>query len=333
MRFRPPTALAAVGALALLLPLSASGSPEADRPSPQRAYCRLVKDCMVEDKTGSCTEALSDPIAGIEHDQLYCGWVRGFARRGIYPGESMESRQMWQFMGAKYHVMYLVADTLPMSMPALDLLMRDIPLAAKLINSYQGTAYTADYPIPRDSLFFQGSNGKSLNGQARELWIRDDHRERVYWGQGRVQVLKWKLVGNVVIEFRCWPAPPGTVERTCYSIRFTMFPANSFINAIMNMGMFRSVAIGKIQKILGDILQASQSYASGKPPVAAVEYTAAEKAKLKEFERLYRATTAPISPSEPGPAIGGTSMDPGRRDDLRQRTRIPTESVATSSSR
>jgi hypothetical protein len=288
-----PRSIVSIAALAAVLPLSASAAPDADRPSPQRAYCSLVKDCQVEDKTGSCTEALSDSIPGIEHDQLYCGWVRGFARRGIYPGETPESRQMWQFMGAKYHVMYLVADTLPMSMPALDFLMADVPLAAKLINSYQGTTYTAEYPNPRDSLFFLGSNGKSLNGQARELWIRDDHRERVYWGQGRVQILNWKLVGNVIIEFRCWPAPPSSIERTCYSIRFTMFPANSFINAIMNMGMFRSIAIGKIQKILGDILEASQAYAAKKPPVAAAQYTPVEKLKLQEFERLYKATETP----------------------------------------
>jgi hypothetical protein len=293
MRGIIPRSIVSIAALAAVLPLAASAAPEADRPSPQRAYCHLVKDCQVEDRTGSCTEALSDSIPGIEHDQLYCGWVRGFARRGIYPGETQESRQMWQFMGAKYHVMYLVADTLPMSMSALDFLMGDVPLAAKLINSYQGTDYTAEYPNPRDSLFFLGSNGKSLNGQARQLWIRDDHRERVYWGQGRVQILKWKLVGNVIIEFRCWPAPPSSIERTCYSIRFTMFPANSFINAIMNMGMFRSIAIGKIQKILGDILGASQAYAAGKPPVAAAAYTPAEKLRLKEFERLYKSTSTP----------------------------------------
>jgi hypothetical protein len=288
--------IATMAVVAALFPSVASGSADPDKPSPQRAYCRLVKDCQVEDRTGTCTEALSDPIPGIEHDQLYCGWVRGFARRGIYPGETQESRQMWQFMGAKYHVMYLVADTLPMAMPALDFLMADVPLAAKLINSYQGSAYTAEYPNPADSLFFVGSNGKSLNGQARQLWIRDDHRERVYWGQGRVQILKWKLVGNVVIEFRCWPAPPGPVERTCYSIRFTMFPANSFINAIMNMGMFRSVAIGKIQKILDDILGATQAYAAGKPPQKAVVYTPAEKNALQRFESLYRQGASRSSP-------------------------------------
>jgi len=267
-----------------MLPLAASAAPDADQPSPQRAYCRVVKDCQVKDVTSSCTEALSAPIPGVEHDQLYCGWVRGFSKRGILP-TTPEAREMWRFMGSKYHVMYVVADTVPMPAPALDLLMRNIPLAAKLINSYRGTKYTAEYPIALDSLFFHGTNGHSLEGQARQLWIRDDHRERVYWGQGRVQVLKWRMVGNVVIEFRSWP-PAGSASQTCYSIRFTMFPANALINTVMNLGMFKSVAIGKIQEILGDIIQASQAYAAGKPPTSPATYTPAEKEVLKEFERL-----------------------------------------------
>lgn len=282
--------LVALLAVAALLPLSASGSPDPEQPSPQRAYCRLIKQCQVPDKTMACTEALSAPIPGVDHDQLYCGWVRGFARRGIFP-TTQESREMWQFMGSKYHIMYVVADTVPMPMPALDLLMRNIPLAAKLINSYRGTAYSAEYPLAGDSLFFHGSNGRSLQGQARQLWIREDHRERVYWGQGRVHVLHWSLVGNVIIEFRSWP-PANSTERTCYSIRFTMFPANSVIDAVMNMGMFRSVATAKIQEILNDILLASQAYAAGKPPTSPVKYTPAETKVLHEFERLYKAVPA-----------------------------------------
>jgi hypothetical protein len=285
---RPFRTLMGLLAAAALLPPTVWGSPDPDQPTPQRAYCRLIKQCQVPDKTMACTEALSAPIGGVDHDQLYCGWVRGFARRGIFP-TTQESREMWQFMGSKYHVMYVVADTVPMPAPALDLLMRNIPLAAKLINSYRGTAYSAEYPIANDSLFFHGNNGKSLQGQARQLWLREDHRERVYWGQGRVHVLQWSLVGNVIIEFRSWP-PANSPSRTCYSIRFTMFPANSMINAVMNMGMFRSVAIGKIQEILGDILQASQAYAAGKPPSAPVKYTPAETLILHEFEGLYKAS-------------------------------------------
>lgn len=262
-------------------------APDADQPSPQRAYCNLVKTCQVPDRTGACTEQLSAPISGVELDQAYCGWVRSFDRKGVLPTLHADASEMWQYMGTKFHVMYVVADTVPMNPQALDYMMRNIPVAAKLVNAYRGTEYTAEFPLVEDSAFFRGSNGKSLRGKARQLWEREDHRERVYYGQGRVQILKWKLVGNLVIEFRSWPLA-GNPGKTCYSARFTMFPSNSLINSVMNMGMFRSVAVGKIQEVLSDVLKASQEYASGQHATTQVEFTPEEKRVLERFETLMK---------------------------------------------
>lgn len=286
MRFLPRSVHLALSALALLA-AGAWAKPDPDQPSPQRAYCNLVRTCKLQDPTASCTEATSAPVPGVELNPSYCSWVRGFARRGILP-VTPDAMEMYRYMGSKYHVMYVVADTVSVPMPALDHLMSNVPLAAKLINSYRGTTYTAEFPFPQDSAYFKGSNGRNLSGVARQLWTRDDRRERVYWGQGKVAVLRWKLIGNVVIEFRAWPPTPGSA-RTCYSLRFTMFPANAFVNRIMNMGLFKSVAIGKIQEILNDVMQASEAYATGTPPANPATYTPGEQKALAEFERLFKA--------------------------------------------
>lgn len=271
----------------MLLATSALAKPDPDQPSPQRAYCNLMRTCKLPDPTASCTEATSAPVPGVELDQAYCSWVRGFARRGIHP-VTPDAMEMYRYMGSKYHVMYVVADTVPVPFAALDHLMSNVPLAAKLINSYRGTTYTAEFPYPGDSAYFKGSNGRNLSGVARQLWTRDDRRERVYWGQGKVAILRWRLIGNVVIEFRAWPPTPGSA-RTCYSLRFTMFPANAFVNGIMNMGLFKSVAIGKIQEILNDVMEASESYAMGIPPANPAKYNDHEQKALAEFERLFKA--------------------------------------------
>lgn len=285
MRALPRLSLAFAFLVSIQSPVLAA--PDADQPSRQRAYCNLVKTCQVADRTGACTEQLSAPVAGVELDQAYCGWVRSFDRKEILPTLHSDATEMWQYMGTKYHVMYVVADTVPMNPEALDLMMRNIPVAAKLVNAYRGTEYSAEFPIAEDSAFFRGSNGKSLRGRARQLWERPDHRERVYYGQGRVQILTWKLVGNLVIEFRSWPLA-GKAGKTCYSARFTMFPSNSLINSVMNMGMFRSVAVGKIQEVLDDVMKASQEYSSGKLATAQVEFSPQELKVLQQFETLMK---------------------------------------------
>lgn len=285
MRVLPRLSLAM--AAFLWVPSGALAAPDDDQPGRQRAYCNLVKTCQVADRTGACTEQLSAPVAGVELDQSYCGWIRSFDRKGILPTLHTDATEMWQYMGTKYHVMYVVADTVPMNAQALDLMMRNIPVAAKLVNAYRGTEYTAEFPIAEDSTFFKGSNGRSLRGRARQLWEREDHRERVYYGQGRVQILSWKLVGNLVIEFRSWPLASDN-KRTCYSARFTMFPSNSLINSVMNMGMFRSVAVGKIQEVLDDVMKASQDYAKGQLATSQVEFTPEEKQVLDRFEALMK---------------------------------------------
>ncbi len=285
MRALPRLSLTLV--LAGSFPAATFAAPDPDQPSRQRAYCNLVKTCQVLDRTGACTEQLSAPVAGVNLDQSYCGWVRSFDRKGILPTLHQDAIEMWQYMGTKYHVMYVVADTVPMNVKALDLMMRNIPVAAKLVNAYRGTEYTAEFPIVEDSSFFKGSNGRSLRGRARQLWEREDHRERVYYGQGRVQILSWKLIGNLVIEFRSWPLA-SDANRTCYSARFTMFPSNSVINSVMNMGIFRSVAVGKIQEVLDDVMKASQDYAKGELATSQVEFSPEEKLVLGQFEALMK---------------------------------------------
>jgi hypothetical protein len=202
---------------------------------------------------------------------------------------------MYRYMGGKFHVTYVVSDTLPIPFPALDLLLDNVSLTSRMINSYRGTSYSAEYPLRDDSTFFKGTNGRSLSGQARQVWMRTDRRERIYYGQGRVTVMKWAMVGNVVIELRAWPLAKDRTKAV-YNARFTMFPANSMINAVMNMGVFRSVAIGKIQEVLNDIQFSANAYSQGAPVLQQVEYTPAEQAQLEEFNRLFRQSREASAP-------------------------------------
>lgn len=276
----------AVLGLSLALVSTAFAAPDSDQPTPQRALCGLLKGCGLTYQSPACTEALSEPVPSVSYDSLWCGWVRGFERRGIVP-DHKTTYEMYRYMGTKYHVTYVVRDTLDVPFLALDHLVRNVPVTAKLINRYRGTSYSAEFPNTGDSSFFRGSNGSNLTGSATEVWKRDDHRERVYYGVGRVKILSWALKGNVIIEMKSWPSPVAA-GKSVYVLRFTMFPMNGFINSIMNLGLFRSVALGKIEDILQDIRLASAAYARGDKVVKDEVLSPAEQASLQRFETLYR---------------------------------------------
>lgn len=277
-------------ATAALVVLLGSGivraKPDPDQPSPQRAVCALLKGCNLAYETSTCTEALSETPKGMTYDSAWCGWVRGFEKRGIVP-EGRIPYEMYRYMGSKYHITYRVADTISIPFAALDHLFQNVPMTAKLINQYRASSYSAEYPKPTDSSTFTASNGSNLTGQAWQVWIRDDHRERIYYGVGRAKILSWALKGNVIIEMKAWPSATDP-RRSVYSLRFTMFPVSGLINSIMNMGIFRSVALGKIEDILTDIRLASEAYAAKEAPKAKVVYTPLEAKALERFEALYR---------------------------------------------
>jgi len=251
----------------------------------RRTLCNALKVCKIPGEGAHCTAAESAPLEDVDLDENYCSWVRGFARKGILPGTAA-TNELYRRMGSQYHIMYVMHDTVPVPAKALDLLVGNEPLTCKLINSYQKTEYSANYPYPGDTSVFTGTNGRNLTGTAKQVWAGSGGMERVFYGDGKVSILTWKMRGDVIVELRYWPRG----EKSCnYSARFTMFPVNSFINSVMNMGMFRSTAIDKIGEVLSDISRAANAYAAGKTPKKPQEYTPAELDALKRFEALFKA--------------------------------------------
>lgn len=277
-------------ALVVLLALGAQAADDAATAAQKaaqkrRTLCNALRTCRVPAEGARCTEAESAPIEGTELDENYCSWVRTFAKKGILPGTSA-TNELYRRMGSQYHIMYVMHDTVPIPAKALDFLVGNVPLTCKLINSYQKTEYSASFPYAGDSSVFTGTNGRNLTGTAKQVWAGSNGMERVFYGDGKVSILSWKMRGDVIVELRFWPRNANSSN---YSARFTMFPVNSFINSVMNMGIFKGTAIDKIQEVLTDISRAANSYAQGKPPKKPQDYTPEELAALKRFEALFKA--------------------------------------------
>lgn len=273
--------------LSLLLVLGAQAADDAATRAleKRRTLCNLLRSCRVPGEGARCTEAESAPIDGTVLDENYCSWVRTFSKKGILPGTAANN-ELYRRMGSPFHIMYVMHDTVPVPAKALDHLVKNVPLTCKLINSYRKTAYSAAYPILSDSTLFTGTNGKNLVGTAKQVWAGSAGAERVYYGEGKVSILTWKMRGDVVVELRFWPRNANSCN---YSARFTMFPVNGFINSVMSMGIFKSTATDKIQEVLTDISRAANAYAQGKPPKVPQDYAPAEQASLKRFEELFKA--------------------------------------------
>jgi len=272
--------------LALLLALGAQAADDAAAKAleKRRTLCNLLHSCRIPAEAARCTEAESAPIDGTELDENYCSWVRTFAKKGILPGNAVNN-ELYRRMGSPFHIMYVMHDTIPVPVKALDHLVANIPLTCKLINSYQKTSYAANYPYGADSTFFSATNGKNLTGTAKQVWAGSGGMERVYYGDGKVSILTWKMRGDVIVELRYWPRSATSCN---YSARFTMFPVNGFINSVMSMGLFKNTAIDKIQEVLTDISRSANSYAKGKPAKVPQQYSPAELESLKRFDALFK---------------------------------------------
>jgi hypothetical protein len=251
----------------------------------RRTLCNALHTCRIPGEGARCTEAESAPLEGTVLDENYCSWVRTFAKKGILPG-TYATNELYRRMGSEYHIMYVMHDTVPVPVKALDFLVGNVPLTCKLINAYQKTSYEAHFASTWDSSYFSGTNGRNLTGNAKQVWAGSGGMERVYYGDGKVSILTWKMRGDVIVELRYWPRNATSCN---YSARFTMFPVNGFINSVMNMGIFKSTAIDKIQEVLSDISQAANAYALGKPPKQPQVYTPAELQALKRFGELFKA--------------------------------------------
>ncbi len=270
--------------IGLLLTLAVAAQSFAAAPAEKRRMlCNTIHTCRIPGEGAHCTEAESAPIDGTVLDENYCSWVRSFSRRGIHPG-TYNNNELYQRMGNRYHIMYVMHDTIPVPVKALDYLVRNVPLTCKLINSYQKSNYAASF-VNGDPSTFTGTNNKNLTGTARQVWKNANGTDHVYYGVGHTHILTWRMKGDVIVELRYWPRN----HRSChYSARFTMFPENGFINSVMNMGIFRRTAIDKIDEVLSDISRAANAYAAGKPAKYPQVYTPEEQKQLEEFNALFR---------------------------------------------
>ena len=228
-----------------------------------RSLCSGLKKCMDIDYPG-CSDGDKQPWPKLKYNEEQCRPYKELFDRGYKPDpKSPMVPEIYARLGRQYRVEYVYSGTLPLNENVIKFLFDNMPFTAQLINAYLDENYFLEYTHP-SRRFFNGSNGRSLSGEF--YWALQDsagqkHGMRnLFFGYGHAHVLKWQLHGTAIAYLDMDPLPGNKLK---YKLTAIVFPANSVLNSIMQMKVFRSVVNSKIDQIVDDVKKSSKMYFSG----------------------------------------------------------------------
>ena len=229
-----------------------------------RALCSGLKKCLDVEFQG-CQEKDMEPWPKVKYNEEFCAPYFEVTTRGfVADPKVVMSPQVFARLGRKYRVIYENKGTLPLGEAPISYLFDNMPFTAQLINAYLQSNYQLEYTHPTNRRFFSGSNGRSLSGDF--YWALQDSAgqklgmRNLFFGYGRAQVLKWSLQGTAIAFLDMDEISKNEIR---YKLTAIVFPANSVLNSIMQMNVFKSVVDAKIDHIVEDISKASKSYFGG----------------------------------------------------------------------
>ncbi len=249
--------------------------------------CPAVQKCL-NITLEQCSAEDLKPNRKIKYNEEFCAPFIEISKRGLDP-KSKVGAEVYAKLGSEYRVTYESKGTLPATPNMLAFLFDYMPFTAKLINAYQDEEYEIHY-TSKDHKTFSGTNGRSLSGDF--VWALQDSlgkktlMRNVFLGYGRCHVLRWDLTGTAVAILDMDVNTKGEMN---YKLRAIVFPANSILNSIMQMDLFKKVVSSKIDHIVKDVVGSSKTFAKGdKRPIAKSKlFTSAEDQKLlKIFEEI-----------------------------------------------
>jgi len=266
--------LALALAAAVLLPHTAAAELSPDR----ERFCSLLRHCGLPEPTGVCDGALRKQT----YESERCLEARRINAQGIDTGSPLGYR-LFQFLGARYQVVFASEGELALSPARLAFLVDDLPLAAKLLTHFQKTHYSAEY-LDAERRRFKCSRGGVLSAVAEPILGSPAAGRVEYFGSGESSVGVWKLKGLALAQATLWPAAEG--RRVGYRVRVVSSPANAAVNAVMKGSLFRSLVEGYVKETLEDITQAAQKLQAAGLKDPPPDWTPEDRRKLAEFLKL-----------------------------------------------
>ena len=234
-----------------------------DNEDDYRSLCSGTKACLNIDFP-TCLAEDQVPWPKVKYDAEYCAPFIEITKRGFKADPTVPmSVEIYARLGRQYRAIYENKGTLPLGADVISYLFDNMPFTAELINAYLDSHYELKYTSP-NRRFFSGSNGRSLSGEF--YWALQDSAgqklgmRNLFFGYGHAKILKWSLHGTAVAYLDMDEVSRNELK---YKLTAIVFPANTVLNSIMQMKVFKSVVNEKIDNIVDDIKKASKSYFSG----------------------------------------------------------------------
>ena len=249
--------------------------------------CPALQACFQE-TLEECSKEDLKPYKKITYDEEFCAPFQEIKKRGLSVKSDI-GKEVYSKLSGEYRVFYKAEGTLPATKSMMSFLFDYMPFTAELINAYQDANYELHY-TNRNHTAFSGSNGRSLSGDF--IWALQDSLgqkkclRNVFLGYGRAKVLKWSLKGIAIAFLDMDVKDKNTIY---YKLTAIVFPANSILNSIMQMNLFKAVVSDKIDNIVQDVVNSAKSFAEGeKDPILKSEVfkTGKYKQELKLFEEV-----------------------------------------------
>jgi hypothetical protein len=275
--------LAACGLLAATTSLGAPPAPAGPSEQSRREFCSVLSRCGLAVPERTCPEPLRRGVPGVEYDAERCAEPRRLLARGVRPEGDLGFR-LYRFLGRRYRVVYPIEGRLELSATRMEMLLGDLPLAARLLAHLQKVPYEAAYLDP-DRRRFRGRRGDGLSGEAEVVAGGGAERSVVYFGHGRSKVGPWRMrgLGLVLVDY----APTADGRGLQYRMQVVATPTNAFYNFLMSRALFRSVLARKAREILTDIAEASRKLdQQGAALTAAPQWTPPERDKIAALLRV-----------------------------------------------
>lgn len=275
-----------LAAFAVAASLLATAARSADpKPDPLRPrYCGILKRCGLSAPEGWCTPEQERGVDGVKYDDERCTEARELTSSGVR-NDDLTGYRLFAFLGHRYRVLYDVEGEVALSDARLSYLMDDLPLAARLLTRFQSTKYAAEY-LDAGRRRFRGSKGSKLTGEADLVAGGGGARTSWYFGEGASKVGPWRLRGRSLMRFEFAPAGADG-RRVRYRVRIVSTPTNAVLNAIMNLGLFKSIVNGEIRELVEDVTQASAKLdAAGAAVPAEAQWSPEDRDKIAALLRL-----------------------------------------------